>query len=93
MRHMTRPEQYWACGSLSHELITLAKNGGTEPKPNQAESPVLSVCRLAVTSARQRIAWVAMSVYNKVGVSTRAGATLFALEHGLVSADLSVSAG
>jgi len=25
------------------------------------------------------------SVYGKVGVSTRAGATLFALEHGLVS--------
>jgi HD-GYP domain-containing protein (c-di-GMP phosphodiesterase class II) len=32
------------------------------------------------------------SVYNKVGVSTRAGATLFALEHGLVSPDLSSSA-
>jgi HD-GYP domain-containing protein (c-di-GMP phosphodiesterase class II) len=27
------------------------------------------------------------NVYNKVGVSTRAGATLFALEHGLVSVD------
>lgn len=29
------------------------------------------------------------SVYSKVGVSTRAGATLFALEHGLVSPDAS----
>jgi len=33
------------------------------------------------------------SVYGKVGVSTRAGATLFALEHGLVSPDLTASAG
>jgi DNA-binding NarL/FixJ family response regulator len=33
------------------------------------------------------------SVYSKVGVSTRAGATLFALEHGLVSPELSASAG
>ncbi|HEX2319036.1 MAG TPA: HD domain-containing phosphohydrolase [Streptosporangiaceae bacterium] len=33
------------------------------------------------------------SVYSKVGVSARAGATLFALEHGLVSPDLSASAG
>ena len=31
------------------------------------------------------------SVYSKVGVSTRAGATLFALEHGLVSPDFSAS--
>ncbi len=31
------------------------------------------------------------SVYGKVGVSTRAGATLFALEHGLVSPDASAS--
>ncbi|MDR2983722.1 MAG: LuxR C-terminal-related transcriptional regulator [Nocardiopsaceae bacterium] len=33
------------------------------------------------------------SVYGKVGVSTRAGATLFALEHGLVSSDLNSPAG
>jgi len=33
------------------------------------------------------------SVYGKVGVSTRAGATLFALEHGLVSPDFSASTG
>jgi HD-GYP domain-containing protein (c-di-GMP phosphodiesterase class II) len=32
------------------------------------------------------------SVYSKVGVSTRAGATLFALEHGLVQPELSASA-
>jgi HD-GYP domain-containing protein (c-di-GMP phosphodiesterase class II) len=31
------------------------------------------------------------SVYSKVGVSTRAGATLFALEHGLVSPDFSAA--
>jgi HD-GYP domain-containing protein (c-di-GMP phosphodiesterase class II) len=31
------------------------------------------------------------SVYSKVGVSTRAGATLFALEHGLVAPDVSAS--
>jgi hypothetical protein len=29
-------------------------------------------------------------VYGKVGVSTRAGATLFALEHGLVNSDETV---
>jgi DNA-binding NarL/FixJ family response regulator len=33
------------------------------------------------------------SVYSKVGVSTRAGATLFPLEHGLVSPDSGASAG
>jgi DNA-binding NarL/FixJ family response regulator len=32
-------------------------------------------------------------VYGKLGVSTRAGATLFALEHGLVSPDGSLRAG
>ncbi len=31
------------------------------------------------------------SVYSKAGVSTRAGATLFALEHGLVAPDVSAS--